>query len=133
MESIRAGLKNAGVPESRVFFEMFTKAVGTKAVGSTSDRSSTPAHDQAGKAEIVFTQSNKTLIWQDHTNSILECAEANDLNPPYSCRQGICGTCQCKLLEGEVEYQENPTAAIEAGSVLICISKPKTPKVVLEL
>jgi uncharacterized protein len=133
MESIHAGLKSAGVAESRVLFEMFTKAVGTKAVGSTSTRPSAPAHENAEIAEIVFTQSNKTIIWQDDANSILEFAEANDLNPPYSCRQGICGTCQCKLLEGEVEYYEKPTAAIEAGSVLICIAKPKTPKVVLEL
>jgi uncharacterized protein len=32
-----------------------------------------------------------------------------------------------------VEYQEEPTAAIAEGSVLICISKPKTARVVLEL
>jgi hypothetical protein len=63
----------------------------------------------------------------------LELAEANDLNPDYSCRAGICGTCMCKILEGEVEYQEEPTAAIAEGSVLICISKPKTSRVVLEL
>jgi uncharacterized protein len=39
----------------------------------------------------------------------------------------------CKILEGEVDYQEEPTAAIAEGSVLICISKPKTARVVLEL
>jgi hypothetical protein len=39
----------------------------------------------------------------------------------------------CKILEGEVEYQEPPTAEIAEGSVLICISKPKTARVVLDL
>jgi hypothetical protein len=39
----------------------------------------------------------------------------------------------CRILAGEVECQEEPTAAIADGSVLICISKPKTSRVVLEL
>jgi len=129
LNSIREGLKHADVPENRIFFEMFTKA--SKGI---SDRPSPDIkNDNVEGTEIVFSQSNKTVTWQTNADSILEFAEANDLNPPFSCRQGICGTCQCKLLHGEVEYQAAPTAAIEAGSVLICIAKPKTPKVILEL
>jgi uncharacterized protein len=127
MASIREGLKNAGVPEDRVFFESFMKA--SKAV---SEPPSTELNESQN-AEIVFAQSDQTIAWDADADSLLDFAEANDLNPPYSCRQGICGTCMCKLLEGEVEYQETPTAAIEEGSVLICISKPKTPRVVLDL
>jgi len=122
MDSIRSGLKSAGIPESRVFFEMFTKAAKT----------TTPVVKESGETkEVIFNQSGKTVNWS--LGSILELAEANGLNPPYSCRQGICGTCQCKLVEGEVEYEESPTAEIETGSVLICISKPKTSQVILEL
>ena len=128
MESIREGLKQAGVPENQVFSESFIKA--SKA---TTERPSTGILSESEGAEIVFTQSGKTIAWETDAGSILDFAEANDLNPPYSCRQGICGTCVCNLLEGEVEYQETPTAAIEEGSVLICIAKPKTAKVVLDL
>ncbi len=129
LESIREGLKNAGVPASRVFFEMFTKAGRTTAERPFVEA----ANHKLGETEIVFAQSNKTITWQVDADNLLEFAEANDLNPPYSCRQGICGTCQCQLLDGEVEYQTTPTAEIEAGSVLICISKPKTSRLVLDL
>jgi hypothetical protein len=129
LASIREGLKHADVPESRVFFEMFTKASQ-----ATRDRPIAEANgDTATTAEIVFVQSQQTIIWQADAENLLEFAEANGLNPPYSCRQGICGTCECKILEGEVEYQTTPTARVEDGSVLICISKPKTSKVVLNL
>jgi ferredoxin len=129
LASIREGLKHVGVPESRVFFEMFTKASKT-----ASDRPVAEVdHDNAGEVEIVFAQSHQTTTWQTDADNILEFAEANGLNPPYSCRQGICGTCECKILEGEVEYQTTPTATVEDGSVLICISRPKTSKVVLDL
>lgn len=127
MDSLLEGLKNANVPSHQVFFEMFTKASKT-----TQDR---PAVEppQAGAVEVVFARSNQTAFWNGGSDSLLEFAEANDLNPPYSCRQGICGTCECKLLEGEVDYQEPPTASVSDGSVLICISKPKTSKVVLDV
>jgi hypothetical protein len=127
LKSMREGLKNWGVPEDRVFFESFTKAHAAPAENVSS------VLVESKTAEIVFTQSGKTLVWQADQDNILEFAEANDLNPDYSCRQGICGTCMCKVLEGEVEYQSEPTAAIAPGSVLICISKPKTARVVLEL
>lgn len=127
LQSIREGLQTWGVPEDRVFFESFMKA------GSVSSETISPAPTGGKVAEIIFTQSGKTLTWQDEYDSILEFAEANDLEPDYSCRQGICGTCMCKIREGEVAYQSEPTAAIAEGSVLICIAKPKTARVVLEL
>ena len=129
MEAIRTGLNHAGVPESHVFFEMFTKA-------SKIDSDRPLAEVNGNKIEaatIVFTQSNQTIDWSADAESLLEFAEANGLNPSYSCRQGICGTCECKILDGEVEYQTPPTATVKDGSVLICISKPKTAKVVLDL
>ncbi len=58
---------------------------------------------------------------------------SNDINPPFSCRAGICGTCMCEIREGEVAYQEPPSATIDEGSVLICISQPRTSRVVLDV
>jgi uncharacterized protein len=125
LQSIREGLQTRGVPVDRVFFESFMKARTASSESSASI--------EGERAEIVFTQSGKTLTWQDEYDSILEFAEANDLDPAYNCRQGICGTCMCTILEGEVAYQTEPTAEIAEGSALICIAKPKTARVVLEL
>lgn len=130
MQSLIAGLKEWGVPENRVFFESFGKPMNASSQRQPSAEST---NGKVQEAEIVFADSSKTLIWRDSDGSILEFAEANDLNPPYSCRAGICGTCACKIREGEVAYQEAPTAAIDEGSVLICISQPKSSKVVLEI
>ena len=125
MDSIRTGLDELGVPKDRVFFESFSK--GSKATAETKSDSNLDS------AEIVLTESGKTLTWQKGDGTILEFAEANGINPPYSCRQGICLTCMCQIEEGEVEYTEPPTGTPDDGSVLICISQPKTDKVVLEL
>jgi uncharacterized protein len=83
--------------------------------------------------EVVFNQSGQTLNWSPEDGTILEFAEENDIYPEHSCRSGICGTCMTKIVEGEVEYEKKPTAKITPGSVLICISKPKTARVVLDI
>jgi ferredoxin-NADP reductase len=128
MQSLREGLAEWGVPESRVFFESFSKRST-----STSPASAKTATDGVTEAEIVFAKSGKTLTWREGDSTILEFAEANNINPPYSCRVGVCGTCTCQIREGEVAYQESPTATPDEGSVLICISKPKTSRVVLDI
>ena len=127
LQSLRDGLKAWGVPDDRVFFELFMKA------RTATSESISPVVEVNEGTEIVFTNSRKTVAWDSSQESLLEFAEANDLNPDYSCRQGICGTCACKIREGEVEYQTEPSTEIAPGEVLICIAKPKTARVVLEL
>jgi uncharacterized protein len=128
LRSLMDGLKAWGVPDSEVFFESFGPGMKAQAVAMD-----VQASGGTGEAELVFAGSGKTVAWDSSQESILEFAEANDLSPDYSCRVGVCGTCMCKILEGEVEYQTEPSAAINEGSVLICISKPKTSRVVLDL
>lgn len=128
MQALKSGLKAAGVPESRVFFEAFTSR-STAVLDSA-----TPANNEtSNQSEILFAESGKTATWRSDSGTLLEFAEINELDPPYSCRQGICGTCACRILEGEVEYQTPPVASVNEGSVLICISTPKTSRVVLDL
>ncbi len=128
LQAMRDGLKAAGIPDEQVFFESFG---GAKVASSIAEPQAAPQNGTG--AEIVFAKSGQTLNWQPGDGTILEFAEANDLNPDYSCRQGICLTCMCNLEAGEVEYQTPPVGEPNEGAVLICISKPKSSRVVLDL
>ncbi len=128
MDALRTGLREWGVPDRNVLFESFTKAM-PKTVTPVRDLPTESSNTQ----EIVFSKSGKTLTWNPADGTLLDFAEANGLRPEYSCRAGVCGTCMCKIAEGEVEYQESPTASVDPGSVLICISQPKTARIVLDL
>ncbi len=127
LESLQKGLKEWGVPKDRVFYESFNERSQASSLRQSSGEAAVK------ESEIVFEKSGKTLTWHSEDGTILEFAEANGLHPSNSCRQGICGTCMCKISEGSVAYQNPPTAEIDQGSVLICISKPATPKVVLDV
>ncbi|BAY82413.1 oxidoreductase FAD/NAD(P)-binding subunit [Calothrix parasitica NIES-267] len=127
MDSLRAGLKEWGVADNKVFFESFSKAP------KKADSESSTTVDGVETAEIKFVQSGKTLTWNKGDGTILEFAEANGINPAFSCRVGVCLTCSCKIQEGEVAYLEEPSGTPDDGEVLICISQPKTEKVVLDI
>ena len=129
LDSLREGLKELGTSEDRVFFESFSKGGTTKAKAEPTITN----EETVESAEVTFSESGKTLTWTKDDGTLLEFAEANNIEPPYSCRQGICLTCMCAIDEGEVEYTESPTNEPDEGSVLICISQPKTAKVVLNL
>ncbi|MDJ0697724.1 2Fe-2S iron-sulfur cluster-binding protein [Mastigocoleus sp. MO_188.B34] len=130
LQSLREGLKEWGVAEDRVFFESFGGGAKTNTI--TKDTNVQNIGNERN-AEIVFAKSGKTLNWQDSDGSILEFAEANGIDADFSCRQGICLTCMCALNEGEVEYEEPPTGTPDEGSVLICVCKPKSSRVVIDL
>ena len=132
MDSIQAGLAELGTSESNIYFESFSGGK-TKGKAAATKDNATDNQGTVDSAEVVLSASGKTLTWIKDDGTLLEFAEANNINPPYSCRQGICLTCMCELQEGEVEYVESPTNDPDEGSLLPCISRPKTARVVLDL
>ena len=60
---------------------------------------------------------------------ILETAEEQGMELPYSCRQGVCSTCTVKTISGTVDQSEGSYLSeeqIAQGYVLICIAQPRS-------
>lgn len=66
--------------------------------------------------------------------NILDELLANGVDAPYSCRNGICSSCVCKVIKGEVIMSENQVLSkdeVEDGLILSCQSLPKSKKIIL--
>ena len=60
-------------------------------------------------------------------STILNALEAADVHIHYHCREGFCGACRTKLIEGEVEYTTDPLAFIDDDEILPCCCVAKCP------
>ena len=76
----------------------------------------------------------RDVAFQPSDDSILAAAGRAGLDVPYSCKSGVCATCRCKVLEGQVRMDRNfalEKAEVAAGFVLSCQAHPLTERVVV--
>jgi 3-ketosteroid 9alpha-monooxygenase subunit B len=81
--------------------------------------------------EVTLDGQTASLPWAPGTRMLDVLIDA-ELDPPYSCREGICGACACQLLSGEVEMAHNEVledADLADGLILACQSVARTPEV----
>lgn len=73
-------------------------------------------------SELVINNQLSILLHRQE-RSLLEAMETNGVVPESHCRDGYCGACKCKLVEGEVEYNKSPLAYVRDGEVLPCVAR----------
>ena len=110
MEHVKGLLLAAAVPAEKILEERFDSGKAGIAPGIDSG---------AALGTVEFSKSRKTA--QLHPGqSLLEAAEANGVTIPYGCRQGQCGTCATRLLEGAVDSAGSFDPG--QGYVLSCVT-----------
>ena len=78
-----------------------------------------------GEAFDVRIASTGTLLQVGAEETLLSALQRADIWPPYSCRQGFCGTCRTRVLDGDVDHRDTLLTDPEraAGMMLICVSR----------
>lgn len=71
----------------------------------------------------------------DEHETILEAALKHGYTLPYSCRDGVCGVCKGKVMEGQVDYGKHQGGALSdaekaAGMALFCCARPQSDLVI---
>jgi ferredoxin-NADP reductase len=126
LEEFTAGLAGRGVAPDRVHTEVFGsgKSVTPGVRGAPHRLPHAPAGSPGGGPKVSFARAGLTVSWDPKFQSLLELAEACDVPVRWSCRTGVCHTCECGLVSGSVEYDPEPLGAPAAGNLLTCCSRP---------
>lgn len=68
--------------------------------------------------------------------SLLDAVLRSGVDVPFSCREGTCGTCEVTVMHGEPDHRDSVLTEGEQAAndcMMICVSRSRTPKLVLEL
>jgi ferredoxin-NADP reductase/MOSC domain-containing protein YiiM/ferredoxin len=126
MSGLIDGLKGIGVASESIHTEAFgSEAALTPGIAAGPMRLPHPPEgDQGDGPKISFVRSGLVVPWSDKYQSLLELAEACDVPVRWSCRAGVCHTCETALIEGHVLYDPDPVDAPGSGNTLICCARP---------
>src|SRR5215475_2425261 len=124
MADVAAALAGMGI--DRIRTEIFGAAPAqTPGIAAAAAR---PPHPPpgvpGGGPQVAFARSGLTVPWAPGYASLLELAEACDVPVRWSCRTGVCHTCETNLMSGAVSYAPDPVDEPADGSALICCSRP---------
>ena len=131
MDVVTEGLKLANINDELVRLESFE-------AGKTS-----PA-EIIDEKSVAENSSEVSILLEGETYSItvskdrpvLEVGLEDGLDMPYSCQSGLCTACRGKCVEGEISIEgaEGLTQEeLDDGYVLLCVGKPLTDQVKVEI
>ena len=127
MADMKEALASLGVAAGRIHVELFNGSapITPGVVGATQRVSHLPKDDANTGPLVSFARSGIAAHWKTSAyQSILELAEACDVPVRWSCRTGVCHTCESGLVSGEVVYGPEPIEKPADGNVLVCCSRP---------
>ncbi|MEV6023884.1 MOSC and FAD-binding oxidoreductase domain-containing protein [Streptomyces sp. NPDC052036] len=134
MDELGGYLRDQGLRPERIHTEQFSAlpAINPGVAPTAAVRPHQPPGPPGDGPLVTFARSGVTTPWSPAHESLLDLAEACDIPARWSCRTGVCHTCITHLVSGDIRYTTPPLELPEAGTVLVCCSKPAT-EVVLDL
>jgi len=127
MTEMKEVLARLGVPPDRMHFELFNGSESmTPGVVAASTRAPHRPNDDTDTGPLVsFARSGIAAHWKASSyQSILALAEACDVPVRWSCRTGVCHSCESGLVSGAVVYGPQPLDQPADGNVLVCCAQP---------
>ncbi|MFC5196948.1 PDR/VanB family oxidoreductase [Streptomyces sp. NPDC048448] len=94
----------------------------------------TPAAGDGDSAFEVELRRSARTVTVPAGSTLLAAVRAELPDTLYSCEQGFCGTCQQRVLEGEIDHRDELLTDTERGeSMLICVSRARGDRLVLDM
>ncbi len=131
MALVKQNLLAENIPADKIHIEYFTAPTHHEEYVPEGEET-----DELKERQVeIILDGNEYKISVPPEIAILDAAMKADLDPPFSCKSGICTTCRAKLYSGKVRMDEREglsDSEIEEGYILTCQSHPLTDNVELE-
>lgn len=128
MDEAEIALRELGVPEDAIHLERFNTP-------DSRARRATGVQAEGRAVTIRQDGRDRTIALSAEDDSILDAALRQGADLPFACKGGVCATCKCKVLRGEVAMAANYSLEADelaAGYVLSCQALPTSDDVVVD-
>jgi len=130
MAAVREALGQLGVPRERVHVEKFTSLTGNPFEDVVVVEEE-PSDEAPASLTVTLDGETRSMAWP-RQRKLLDRLLEDGMDAPYSCREGQCSACACRVVSGEVKMLHNEVLDAEDmadGIVLACQSLPVTDDV----
>ena len=132
MHGVSRSLQEAGLTKEKIRIELFAASIPK--------HEHKPRKVEAGvqhqtEVTVIMDGSAASFTMDKDKESLLDAGLRAGIDMRYSCKGGVCSTCRCKVLEGQVEMDVNYALEdyeVARGFVLSCQSFPITDRVVVD-
>ena len=127
-QTAAAAFKAMGIDDAKIKTELFTAST------PPSTQPKPKPIPEGATVEVILDGTRKSFAMNGDT-SVIEAAAKAGFELPYSCANGMCATCRCKLAEGDATMTQNFSLEdweCDAGYVLACQTRPVSDKIVLD-
>jgi ring-1,2-phenylacetyl-CoA epoxidase subunit PaaE len=131
-DQAEAALRGAGLAAERIHIERF--GTPESQTGRSAPHEVKPGDAPAARVTVIRDGLSRDIDFFATDPSLLDAAAREGMDVPFSCKSGVCSTCRCKLVEGEVRMDKNfalDKAEVAAGFILSCQAHPLTERVVI--
>ncbi|MGW0517386.1 2Fe-2S iron-sulfur cluster-binding protein [Crossiella sp. NPDC003009] len=125
MTAVAEALSTVDIPEDRIHREVFLSLSGNPFTAAPE------ADVDAAVVEVDLDGEQHTLPWP-RQRKLLDVLLDHGLAAPYSCREGACSACACRLVDGKVTLAHNEVLDEEdlaEGIILACQALPAADSV----
>lgn len=119
MDAAIAAAREAGWPESRIHFEYFSAEVET-----------------GGESFEVIAKRSGLTVTVASDDTILSALTRAGITIKKSCEQGVCGTCLCDVIEGDIDHRDKfltEDERADGDQIVTCCSRAKGNRLVLDI
>lgn len=132
----RDELRDRGVTEDRVRFELFSTGAPTDPAGQQGRAVEIRADEPTYSISFTLDGSSSTVESPvSARETVLNAALRTRPDVPFACAGGVCGTCRAKLVSGSCDMDENyalEADEVAAGYILTCQSRPTSDEIAVD-
>ncbi len=136
ISEVSRGLRGEGINEQNIHVELF--AASAESAQKAIQRHHARAEQYKGHVSDISILSGGreyTFELSADGENLLDAGLRHGVDLPFSCKDGVCATCKARLIEGQVEMDQNQALRpeeVENGYILTCQSHPISRRVVVD-